>query len=273
MELADYQDVFSRALLAKDPLTDSSPALARLAEQPGFAIYRNTVLKGCIDALQANFPAVVRLVGEEWFRAAAAVYARQQLPTQATLLSYGAGFARFLASFKPAAELPYLPDVARIDRLWSESHVAADDDVLEPSALAHLSVFAMTRLSLRPHATARWAWFDEQTIYTLWVRNRGDATDHDAEIAWHGEGVLLTRPHGAVIGHPLTREGATFLSASAAGHSIEQAVGAALGVNAEADISALISQCLRAGAFGGLQISNVKDLPNESCLSLDRHPF
>jgi len=31
-------------------------------------------MKGCVDALEANFPAVARLVGKEWFRAAATEY-------------------------------------------------------------------------------------------------------------------------------------------------------------------------------------------------------
>jgi Putative DNA-binding domain len=59
MLLADYQDAFAQALLAEDP-GSASPELARLVAQPGFAVYRNTVLKGCIDALHANFPAVAR---------------------------------------------------------------------------------------------------------------------------------------------------------------------------------------------------------------------
>ena len=43
-----------------------------------------------IDALQSNYPAVARLVGEEWFRAAAAVYVRQTIPVEPSLLRYGA---------------------------------------------------------------------------------------------------------------------------------------------------------------------------------------
>ncbi len=193
MLLADYQDAFAQALLAEDPRS-ASPELAHLVAQPGFAVYRNTVLKGCIDALQANFPAVARLVGDEWFRAAAAVYARREPPTAPTLLSYGQTFAEFLAHFEPAAELPYLADVARVDRLWSEAHVAADDDTLDPAALAQLAPEDMRRLSLRPHAAARWAWCDEHPIYTLWSRNRESAGEFDAEIDWRGEGVAADAP-------------------------------------------------------------------------------
>ncbi|MEW6690119.1 MAG: DNA-binding domain-containing protein, partial [Pseudomonadota bacterium] len=86
MRLAAFQDAFAAALAADEPRS----ALPQLGAQPGFAVYRNTVMKGCIDALQANYPAVERLVGEEWFRAAAAVYARAEPPAHASLLDYGA---------------------------------------------------------------------------------------------------------------------------------------------------------------------------------------
>ena len=110
----------------------AAPEIAALARSPRFAVYRNTVMKGCIDALQANYPAVARLVGEEWFRAAAAIYVRERCPREPTLLRYGAAFAEFLARFEPAAELPYLPGVARLDRFWTESHAAPDEEALDP---------------------------------------------------------------------------------------------------------------------------------------------
>jgi Putative DNA-binding domain len=252
MLLADYQDAFAQALLAEDP-PSAAPEIARLVAQPGFAVYRNTVLRGCIDALQANFPAVVRLVGEEWFRAAASVYVRRELPQAPTLLTYGQTFADFLARFEPAVELPYLAAVARVDRLWCEAHVAADDDVLEPAELARLAPNDMGRVTLRPHAAARWAWCDVHPSYTLWSRNRDPAADFDAEIDWRGEGTLLTRPQGAVKHQMLSRAGAAFLSACAEGQSIGRAAAAALEDDATTDLAALINQFLQAGAFAALR--------------------
>ena len=68
MQLSAFQDGFSAALLGH---AEHAPWLSALESQPGFAVYRNTVLKGCIDALQASYPTVCQLVGEDWFRAAA----------------------------------------------------------------------------------------------------------------------------------------------------------------------------------------------------------
>ena len=250
--LAAYQDAFAAALLGDVPARDA-PSVARLVQQPGFAVYRNTVMKGCIDALQANFPTVDRLVGDEWFRAAAAVYARTHLPSQPSLLVYGETFADFLAAFEPAQDVPYLAAVARVDRLWTEAHVAADETALDPAQLAALPPPRMSHFALRPHAAARWYCSDEWPLFTLWSRNRADGDGVDAPFDWVGEGVLVTRPVGAVQAEPLAPAGAALLDACAAGTSIETAVLAALDAQPATDVAILIHQLLQAGAFSGLR--------------------
>ena len=250
--LARYQDAFAAALLADDPLAQAPPELRSLVSQPGFAVYRNTVVKGCVDALQANYPTIERLVGEEWFRAAAACHARKALPSQTALIVYGEAFADFLATFEPARELPYLADVARVDRAWTEAHVAADTRTLEPAELAALPPAQMGTRALQLHPATRWCWSDEWPIHTLWSRNRGDSTPA-GDVEWIGEGVLLTRPVGAVESALLGYAGVAFLNACAAGTSIERAVERALDAEADADIAALIRQLLEAGAFSELQ--------------------
>lgn len=245
--LAHFQDRFAQALYASEP--DGGPEIAALARQPGFAVYRNTAMKGCIDALQANYPAVVRLVGEEWFRAAAAIYVRERQPQDARMLYYGEGFADFLTLFEPAAELPYLPHVARLDRLWTDAHVARDEPALLPAALSGLAPDVLANTVLHPHAAAQWKWFAEQPIYTIWRRNR-EALDDDSEIAWQGEGALLVRPHDAVAWIALDPAGCAFLDACRAGRPLADAATAALGAQKNTDLAHLLSTLLDAGAFG-----------------------
>ena len=253
-ELSDFQDAFVQALLAPpDALPDT---LRALAEQPGFAVYRNTVLKSCIDALQANYPAVLRLVGEPWFRAAAALHARAQPPSDTRLLLYGKNFPDFLRDFAPAADLPYLSGVARLDRCWSEAHVAADAVALAPSALADLPLAQLGALVLQPHPAARWAWFESQPIYTLWRRNRNggaEDADDDDPLAWTGEGALLTRPDGAVTWTALDAAGCVFLDACTAGLPLAQAASAALARQAGTDLAQLMARLLQAGALCSAQ--------------------
>jgi hypothetical protein len=244
--LSRFQDGFAAALFAGQPEDEFEGAA--LMRQPGFAVYRNTVMKGCIDALQANYPSVTRLVGEEWFRAAAAIYVRAHLPQDARMLYYGAGFAEFLDGFEPAAELPYLADVARLDRLWTEAHVAPDQPSLEPAAIADLAPTELADVVLHPHPAACWAWFDNQPVFTIWRRNR-EALEDDSEIDWRGEGALLTRMQGAVAWVELDKAGCHFLDCCKAGRTLAEAAAAALAVRPDADLASLLSSVLAAGAF------------------------
>jgi len=234
--LAAFQDGFAQALLAPQ------------VEMPAaFAVYRNTVMKGCSDALQANYPAVARLVGAEWFRAAGALFVRAHPPGAPMLALYGEGFEDFLAAFAPAAELPYLPAVARLDRFWSEAHVARDEAALEPAALAGMDFARLAALRLRPHAAARWAWF-ELPAYSIWSRQRAEESE-PGEIDWRGEGALLTRPDGAVRWTPLSRGACILLDACARGEPLGAAAEAALRADSATDLAQLMKHLLIAGAF------------------------
>lgn len=244
--LTQFQDAFADALFGAVPHDER---VARLLGQAGFSVYRNTVFKGCIDALQANFPAVVRLVGEEWFRAAAAVYVQASPPVDARLVNYGVKFAAFLVEFEPARELPYLADVARLDRYWVEAHIAPEDSLVDAAAVASLPAELLERTVFRPHAAARWAWFDAVPAYTIWRANR-EESEVPGNLVWQAEGALLSRPRGDVIWRPLTAAGYAFLEASAARLTFEAAAQRALDAQPGADLGAIVGELLAAGAFG-----------------------
>ena len=248
VSLRDFQDHFAAALIAPNSASPVAPAITGLIDQPGFAVYRNTVLKGCIDALQANYPAVERLVGAEWFRAAAAIFVRAELPAHPSLVDYGAGFFEFLRTFAPAAELPYLAGVARLDRFWTEAHIARDEPSLQPTTIVQMN---FERVILRPHASARWAWFNDLPVFTIWQRNRDATFDHASapEISWRAEGALITRPHGAVQSTMLNAGGCALLDACVAGRPLPEAAEAALAADGNTNLTQLMSTLLKAGAF------------------------
>ena len=248
--LANFQDAFAAAL--RLDAGSPPPAIAALARQPGFQVYRNTVARSCIDALQANYPTINRLVGDEWMRAAAAVYAGSTLPDRPMLLAYGADFADFLRHFEPAASLPYLPDVARLDRCWTEAHIAATEAGLNHGELGMLSGSRLDRLRLVPHASARWHWSGEQPAYTIWSRNRAAGTE-TGDIDWHGEGALLTRPQDHVTWRALDFAGCVFLDCCKNSGSVADAGQAALDADVNADLGGMITTLLEAGAFSRIE--------------------
>ena len=261
LSLAGFQQAFLQALrdrpaapVAKTARAMASappapPLIERLRAQPAFAIYRNTVRKACIDALEANYPAVARLVGSDWFRAAAALHVDASPPGDGRLVQYGAGFADFLARFEPVATLPYLPGVARLDRFWTEAHTAADAPVADTGVLAGMAPEPLGERVLRAHPAARWAWFDDLPVYSIWSVNRRGAGDTDEAPTWRGEGALLTRPDDPVIWCAIGCADVAFLDACQAGQPLAAAAEAALDAEPHADLSALLARLLRAGAL------------------------
>ena len=247
MDLGSFQRLFSTALLAENS-PHTSP-LDYLFAQPGFSIYRNTVAKGCIDALEANYPTVTRLVGPDWFRAAAALYVAESPPDDSRLLSYGDNFPTFLAQFGPAAALPYLPHTARLDRFWTEVHTAADATAATGADITPLHPDVLAKCVLHPHPAARWAWFDGQPIFSIWQQNRAASTLPTCDLVWQGEGALLTRPNDAVAWCRIGVADCAFLDACDQGKPLAAAARAALQAQANVDLAHLFHRLLQAGAL------------------------
>ncbi|WP_422844161.1 DNA-binding domain-containing protein [Acidovorax sp. M2(2025)] len=266
MRLSTFQDGFSAALWARDvgeAAAAHAPWIAALQAQPGFAVYRNTVLQACIDALQASYPTVCQLVGENWFRAAAAVYARAEPPDHGALVEYGAGFADFLAGFAPAAGLPYLGAVARLDRCWTECHLAADAPALNRTGWARQDARALAALHLRPHPAARWAWCADHPAYRLWQHHREGLPWGDS-LPWVGDGGLLARPQAAVAWCALPLAGCVLLDACAAGEPLEAAATRALTADPGTDFTQLLGTLLDAGALAVLRPDRPPTSPAET---------
>lgn len=128
------------------------------APAPGgarFAVHRNNVVAGLVTALGEAYPAVRRLVGEDFFRAAAALFVRTHPPRSPVMLLYGAEFPDWIAAFPPAGGLPYLPDVARLERAWLEAFHAADAEPIDGAQLAAIPAARVAAVRFRPHPSLR----------------------------------------------------------------------------------------------------------------------
>lgn len=244
--LAAFQDEFIRALYAEPDA--GLPGMALLTSQPGFAVYRNTVIKSCIDALAANYPSVARLAGADWFREVALTHARAHPPGSIRMLDYDEGFPAFIADAAAAADLPYLADVARFDRMWMQSHTAADAIALDADMLARLTPEELSVTVLQPLPSARWAWCPAAPIYTLWSTSREGRAFDDSPL-WCGEGVLMVRTDGHVGWQPIDAGTSAFLDACAGGASLTEAAASAVAAQPDIEVGALLSRLLVAGAF------------------------
>lgn len=248
LSLGQFQDAFIDALYDRP-----APELAVLSGQAAFAVYRNTVIKGCVDALCDNFPSVERLVGTPWMRAAAAEYARRSPPTDARLVRYGAAFPAFLDDLESARELPYLSDVARLDHDWLEAFCAPDEPALELTSLVGVTAADLAGLHLKPRRATRWRWFERQPIYSVWRHSR-ECLDWPEELSWVGEGALIVGGAEGVGWQLLEKGGCAFLDACLAGHDLDHASSLALDVQPDLDFTDLLGRLVRAGAFRPLSL-------------------
>lgn len=212
-----------------------------------FAVYRNNVVVGLIDTLMAAYPAVARLVGVEFFRAMAKGFVTAHPPTTPIMLDYGSGFADFIETFPPARSLPYLADVARLERAWVEAYHSAEAVALSADDLAAAiphERFGEAVLILHPSfrlLRSRYA------IVAIWGMNvaGGVPAPLNLEVA---EDALVVRPGAEVEVRSLPALGeAEFLNAVRRGRCVSDAALEALSVNPRFD---LVSSLVGLLSFG-----------------------
>lgn len=209
------------------------------------AVYRNTTTKARVDALRANYPTVLQIVGDDWFHAAAVAFARESPGDDPVLIRYGVAFPDWLAHFDPAQVLPYLAPCARLDRAWTESHVAPEAVRLEPSRAAALGT-GLAGVKLNLHPAARIFWFD-WTVPSLWLAHR--FPDGEDALVWAAspEGLLIRREDGQVRASRLSRDAWTFLDSCRRGLSLGVAAMASSRVNP--DFPGLFARLLSLGVL------------------------
>jgi len=240
---------FAQALT--DP-TRPAPAPTRRRDgrpvERRFAVYRNNVAVALIGALEARYPVVRRLVGDEFFRGMAGAYVAAEKPRTPALMLYGASFADFVARFPPAAAIAYLADVARLENAWVEAYHAADADALSLDALAGVAPAALEGLRFRPHPAARLLRFSHPAA-SIWAASQGAGPPRPLE-NWTAEEALVARPDADVAVRALPAGGFAFATALFDGASLGEAasLGAADGFDPGAHLVGLVA----AGAFQSL---------------------
>jgi uncharacterized protein (UPF0276 family) len=147
--LAASQQAFATALL---DTVATLPAFAGEAVPQRFSLYRGNLGATWRRTLAHAYPVVLALVGEDFFGGLARAYGRKMPSDSVDLNQFGARFADFLAAFPPVDELPYLPDMARLEWAVHLAHYAADAQGLAPESLAvlHPDQLEARRFTLHP---------------------------------------------------------------------------------------------------------------------------
>lgn len=220
------QPAFATALMDSDLPVPQGFADTPARQSQGFAVYRNNVASTLSDALGERFPVCLEVVGEPFFRATTRAFAQKQLPTGPCLDDWSTRFPSFLATFPPAAGLPYLADLARLEcTVWRSLHAADAHPLAEHAIAARLADAARLPamgIVLLPSAGAL---ASLHAVVSIWLAHQQPADirrfDFDPATA---QDALILRPALAVQVVPLPPGGAAFVMALSTGADLATAV-------------------------------------------------
>jgi hypothetical protein len=95
-------------------------ALARLN------IYRNNVFGNFESVLSSIYPAIKRLVGEDYFEKLVLDFCKKYPSRSGNLDDFGSEFPQFLQQTRRKHKLPYLPDTARLELFFHQAYFCKD---------------------------------------------------------------------------------------------------------------------------------------------------
>ena len=234
-------DAFAKALLATDLHCPDGLFSSNGADPASrFTVYRNNVHSSMINALATAYPVTLQLVGDEFFRGMVGLYVQAHPPTNSLISEYGDTLAGFIQDFEPAASVPYLADIARLERLRVRAYHAADCQPLDQhavlQALQGLADLGAIRLQLNPSLGTLDSAYAVVAVWAAHQVEGGLATLNP----WHAQGALVLRQGLAVKVFAIDSGSVTFINCLGAGLSLQQAVEQALAAAPEFDLN----QCL-----------------------------
>jgi hypothetical protein len=144
-------------------------------------------------------------------------------------------------------KMPWLTDVARIERAWLDAYHAADAEPLAPQILASIPPQRLANTVLIPHPATRIVRSNYPAV-TIFAANRSAGPVGRIEAAGP-EDAMVTRPVQEVTVRHLPAGGAVFLTSLIAGEPLGAAAAAALADSPDFDLATNIAGLLAAGAF------------------------
>lgn len=249
------QQTFAEALLAPQATCPEGVFSSNGAEPASrFAVYRNNVHSALINALAAAYPVARQLVGDEFFRAMAGLYAQAHPPTSPLISEYGGTFADFIQGFEPAWSVPYLADVARLERLRVRAYHAADCLVLDQHSvfrqLQGCAQLGQLRVGLHPSlATLE----SSYAVVSIWAAHQADGAITSFN-PWHAQGGLVLRQGLVVKVFAIDRGSVTFINRLNQGAGLEMAIADALKASDEFDLHLCLTQLISHDAITHLHL-------------------
>jgi hypothetical protein len=249
--LTDLQADFADKLLKPDappPAGVHGPTATPPVKR--YNVYRNNVVASLLKVLEARYPVVLRLVGEDFFRGLARLYLEAAPPRSPVLAEFGGRLADFVTTFEPARALPYLADIARLEWLRHVAYHAADALPIGPGDLASVAAptVPLLRFTLHPSLGIL---VSPYPVVSIWETNRRDETVRAIRLDDGPEMALVVRPALDVETRKAPPGTDVFLAAVAEGRTLAEASGRAAADNDHFNVQMTLATVIDAGAITG----------------------
>ncbi|AOU98047.1 hypothetical protein BI364_08800 [Acidihalobacter yilgarnensis] len=248
--LAELQTAFAVALEHPEQVDAVRLRHEGIAAPRRIGLYRNNTRITQTEALAGIYPAVQKLVGEDFFAAFAEHYRTRYPSRSGDLRDFGGTLAECIAEFDPAAGLPYLPDVARLEWDWHLCFHAEEVEALDVSGLARLAedVDSEPALALIPAAKLLHSPYPAADIwaFALEPEPRQGTLDLDALAPAY---LLIARPTDEVLVLSLAPADYHWLAHVAAGESLSTALEATLEIHPDFDLAERLPSLVSLGVF------------------------
>ncbi len=260
MKLSKIQALFSRTMLDhRDEVSKQDPFLASLFSDDTnilperLKIYRNNIIGSLSNALLTTYPLIKALTGEEFATVLMRSYVLENPPRDACLARYGEGLDAFINNFAPAKDLPYLPDVARLEWAMNEAYYAPDDMPLSPEDLQRRHLEKLSDLSLRPRSSLRLlaSPWPLESIRTFCLNYREDG-DETLNLDQGDSRLMVFRPRLSVEVVSLDHDEYVWLKFLAEGKTLGAALESAFKVFPSFDFQECLQRHLQLETFSAL---------------------
>lgn len=242
MKLSALETSFRDGIIIGDEAVLTAFEAGNLTEQKRLNIYRNNVVGNYRNALEAVYPVILNLVGPDYFLQAAQRYAQRYPSLSGDIHHYGENFNELLASVPGAADLAYLPDVARLEWSIHAAFHAVDHQRLDLSRLQSIAPeeYAELRFVLNPAARLLKSEFP---IRKIWQVNLPDYHgDQHVDLSEGDECLLVMRRNFVVEVEAIAPAEAAALGSFQRGEKFDQALEGALAINTTFDVSGFLQR-------------------------------
>ena len=243
LSLREVQQAFVRGALHGDidqiathVVGDAIPARKRIG------IYANNARENFTSTLQAAFPVVCALGGEDWFRQVAQGYWRRHPSHAGNLHNVGERFAAHLHEQLANTSYAYFADVAALEWAYQESMVAAEHPGFDVAALSSVPPERYGELRFALHPTVRLV-SSAFPILDVWRAHQPAATNIDAlDLATGAQHVVLLRLTDHVQFRAIDQSSWTLLHALSCNETLNSAAQAALALDPQFNLAAALAQ-------------------------------